>query len=185
MSNPRIIGGSARGIRLEMVPGEITRPITDRVKEALFNIIGADIIDSRFLDLFGGTGSVGIEALSRGAAYAKFLDISQTAIRIIKKNLIKTKCSSKAEVICRDAIAYVKSSKNEVFDYIYIAPPQYKKIWSEVLMLLDANPDQIASNGWVIVQIDPIERDELFLRHLELFDERLYGNSLLLFYIKK
>ncbi|MBE3144210.1 MAG: RsmD family RNA methyltransferase, partial [Planctomycetes bacterium] len=66
MANPRIISGKARGIRLQSVPGDITRPITDRVKEALFNILGADIQDESFLDLFGGTGSVGIEALSRG-----------------------------------------------------------------------------------------------------------------------
>ena len=78
MSNPRIIAGKAKGIRLDVVPGEITRPITDRVKEALFNIIGADIINSTFLDLFGGTGSVGIEALSRGGCFTLFIDSSDS-----------------------------------------------------------------------------------------------------------
>ncbi|NMD30550.1 MAG: 16S rRNA (guanine(966)-N(2))-methyltransferase RsmD, partial [Chloroflexi bacterium] len=73
MSNPRVIAGTARGIRLQPVPGDITRPVTDRVKEALFNIIGADVIGSSLLDLFGGTGAIGIEALSRGAAYVRFL----------------------------------------------------------------------------------------------------------------
>ena len=74
MTGLRVIGGIARGRRLRMVPGEGTRPIGDRPKESLFNIIGADIEDTRFLDLFAGTGSVGIEALSRGAAFAAFVD---------------------------------------------------------------------------------------------------------------
>jgi 16S rRNA (guanine966-N2)-methyltransferase len=185
LSNPRIIGGIARGIRLEMVPGEITRPITDRVKEALFDIIGADIINSRFLDLFGGTGSVGIEALSRGAIFSKFLDINQTATSVIKQNLAKTKLSLNAEVVRMDAHVYLKSQKNDVFDYIFIAPPQYKKIWLDILALLDENPVQINTDGWIIVQIDPIEMEEPALNHFELFDERLYGNTTLLFFIKK
>jgi len=185
LSNPRIIGGIARGIRLKMVPGEITRPITDRVKEALFNIIGGDIKKSRFLDLFGGTGSVGIEALSRGAIFAKFLDIDQTATSVIKQNLAKTKLASNAEVVRMDAHVYLKSRKNEVYDYIFIAPPQYKNIWRDILALLDENPDQITTDGWVIVQIDPIEMEEPALNHFDLFDERSYGNTTLLFYIKK
>jgi len=80
LSNPRIIAGTARGIRLQPVPGNTTRPITDRVKESLFNILGQDILNAAFLDLFGGTGSVGIEALSRGAAYVRLLDLHHAAI---------------------------------------------------------------------------------------------------------
>ena len=76
-------------MRLKSVPGDITRPITDRVKGALFNIISADIVDSRFLDLFGGTGSVGIEALSRGAQFVQFIDKNQVACSVIKENLEK------------------------------------------------------------------------------------------------
>ncbi len=85
MSTPRIIGGTARGLRLQDVPGNVTRPITDRVKEALYNILGSDIKDAALLDLFGGTGSVGIEALSRGASFVRFCDKDRGAYTTIQK----------------------------------------------------------------------------------------------------
>lgn len=185
MNNPRIIAGSARGIRLEMVPGDITRPITDRVKEALFNIIGGDILDSSFLDLFAGTGSVGIEALSRGARFVKFLDISPTATRIIRQNLEKTKLSSRGEVLTVDTFTFLKTQINESFDYIFIAPPQYKNIWIKVLNILDTNPSILNNDGWIIVQIDPLEMENLVLTKFNLFNKRRYGNTLLLFYFKE
>ena len=88
MSNPRIISGKARGFRLQSVPGDSTRPVTDRVKEALFNILNGDIQGSTLLDLFAGTGSIGIEALSRGAAFVRFIDINKQAVTTVKNNLI-------------------------------------------------------------------------------------------------
>lgn len=185
MSNPRIIGGKARGIRLDAVPGDITRPITDRAKEALFNIIGADIQNSTFLDLFGGTGSVGIEALSRGASYARFIEISSIAAKKIHLNLNKTHFSSQAEVLCMDAMKYIQSPVQKKFDYVYIAPPQYKELWLETLQLLDDHHFHLSDDGWVIAQIDPIEEGALRLTHFEVFDQRKYGNTLLLFYFHK
>ena len=185
MSNPRIIGGIARGIRLEAVPGDITRPITDQVKEALFNIIGADIQNSSFLDLFGGTGSVGIEALSRGASFTRFIEISPTAVNVILQNLNKTHLSSHAEVLCMDAMRFLESPLQKKFDYVYIAPPQYKKMWCKTLQLLDEFPFHLSSDGWVIAQIDPIEEEAIQLTHFELFDQRKYGSTLLLFYFYK
>ena len=105
MSNPRIIAGKARGMRLQDVPGDITRPITDRVKEALFNILGNDILDSSLLDLFGGTGSVGIEALSRGAEFVRFIDLNRAAIQVIRANLEHTHLAEHAQVVQSDAFA--------------------------------------------------------------------------------
>ena len=87
MSNLRVISGIARGRRLKSVPGDVTRPITDRVKESLFNILGPDIQDSVVLDLFAGTGSIGIEALSRGAAYVCFNERHRLDIKTIRENL--------------------------------------------------------------------------------------------------
>lgn len=185
MSNPRIIGGSARGIRLEMVPGNITRPITDRVKESLFNIIGTDINSSRFLDLFGGTGSVGIEALSRGADFVRFLDISPQAVSVIRNNLEKTKLTEKAEVICMNALTYLSSNQNDGFDYVYIAPPQYKNIWVQTLDLLETHQHHLNTDAWVMVQIDPVEYSPPKLASLYLFDQRTYGSTMLLFFIYK
>ena len=87
MSTIRVIAGKARGRKLRLVPGDSTRPITDRVKENLFNILGSDIAGSCLLDLFGGTGSVGIEALSRGADWVRFIDLNRNACRTIQQNL--------------------------------------------------------------------------------------------------
>ncbi len=182
MANPRIISGLARGIRLKMVPGEITRPITDMVKEALFNILGQDIEGASLLDLFGGTGSVGIEALSRGAAYCRFIDLHRAAVEVIRFNLEKTRLKENAQVVQADALHYLARPADRAFDYIFIAPPQYKGIWERALALLDAHLDWLNPDGLVIVQIDPREYKALPLQRLEQVEERKYGNTLLVFY---
>jgi 16S rRNA (guanine966-N2)-methyltransferase len=184
LANPRIISGKARGIRLQSVPGDITRPITDRVKEALFNIIGTDIQGVSFLDLFGGTGSVGIEALSRGAGFARFIDLNQPAISTIKTNLERTRLKEKAEVVHMDAFSYLKRPADRSFEYIYIAPPQYKKLWQQSLIDLECNPGWLSADAWVIVQIHPIEYEKMGFKEFEEFEQRHYGSTLLVFYEK-
>ncbi len=96
-------------MRISSVPGDSTRPITDRVKESLFNIIGTDISGATILDLFGGTGSVSIEALSRNARYAKIIDLHPLAIRTIKANLELTRLKDKADVLRLDSLVYLKN----------------------------------------------------------------------------
>jgi 16S rRNA (guanine(966)-N(2))-methyltransferase RsmD len=181
----RVIGGSAKGRNLKLVPGDTTRPVMDRVKEALFNIIGRDIYDASFLDLFAGTGSVGIEALSRGAAKATFVDLEPKAIKTIQDNLAVTKLADKAVVKRADALKLIEQSPFEAFDYIYIAPPQYKSLWLDALKLLDTNEAWIKPDTEVIVQIDPHEEAEIELKHLESIDKRKYGNTLLWFFASK
>ncbi|MBI9047775.1 MAG: 16S rRNA (guanine(966)-N(2))-methyltransferase RsmD [Anaerolineaceae bacterium] len=181
----RIISGTAKGMRIAAVPGDTTRPITDRVKESLFNIIGADIRDSRFLDLFGGTGSVGIEALSRGAAFCQFLDKCNKAVTVIKENLQHTRLAENANVINTDAFRYLQVKVAEPFDYIYIAPPQYKQMWIDAIKYIDENPHWLVEDAWVIVQIHPIEYKELAFKNLEQIEERKYGSTLLIFYERK
>lgn len=182
MSRLRVIAGSARGRRLRSVPGDTTRPITDRVKEALFDIIGTDIHESRFLDLFSGTGSVGIEALSRGAGFALFVDREQRAAATTRANLASTGLEEKARVIHQDAFTLLEQPPEEGFDYIYIAPPQYQGLWKRALLTLDSHPKWLNPDGWVIVQIHPKEYEPLELTHLTEFDQRRYGSTLLVFY---
>jgi 16S rRNA (guanine966-N2)-methyltransferase len=183
MSTPRIIAGTARGIHLQMVPGDITRPITDMVKEALFNILGADdVVDSAWLDLFAGTGSVGIEALSRGAQFVRFNDLNRPAITTITANLEKTRLKGHAQVVQSDAFALLKRKADRTFDYIYIAPPQYKDLWTRALKDIDENPAWLQEDTWVIVQIDPVEYAPQELEHLVEFEQRKYGSTLLVFY---
>jgi 16S rRNA (guanine966-N2)-methyltransferase len=185
MSSPRIISGTARGIRLHSVPGDITRPITDRVKEAVFNILSSDIVGGNFLDLFGGTGSVGIEALSRGANSATFIDLHSQAVNTIKSNLLTTHLESKAKVHQMDAFRYLSGGSNQKYDYIYIAPPQYKQMWLTALHLVDNNMDWLVEDGWVLVQIHPVELEEVVLENLVEFDRRQYGSTVVLFYEPK
>ena len=182
MGNLRVISGIARGRKLRSVPGDSTRPITDRTKESLFNIIGGDIKESTFLDLFAGTGSVGIEALSRGAKHVLFIDNNRKAIQTIKDNLSNTDLEQGAEVRNLDAFLLLKDTAHLSCDYIYIAPPQYKDLCQKALLTLDLNPSWFSDDAWIIVQIDPVEYETLRLRNLVEFDKRRYGSTLLVFY---
>ena len=178
----RVISGRAKGRKLRSVPGDSTRPITDRVKESLFNIIGPEVQDSVFLDLFAGTGSVGIEALSRGAKSALFIDLDRRAIKTINVNLALTKLVDDAQVIHGDALAFLEGPAQNQFDYVYIAPPQYKGIWEKALELVDNHQDWLSPDAWVIVQIHPREFENPALNNLVEFDRRSYGSTLLIFY---
>jgi len=183
----RVIAGKAKGRRLKSVAGDITRPITDRVKEALFNILGSDVVGSNWWDVFGGTGAVGIEALSRGASFVRFTDSNREPVETIKENLKYCRFEPQAEVRRADAFAFLASQPDRRFEYIYIAPPQYKEMWGKALELLDENPGWLAEDGWVIVQIAPREYKTATpaIENLEEFDQRKYGNTLLVFYQRK
>lgn len=179
----RVIAGKARGMKLKPVPGDSTRPIMDRVKEALFSIIGADIRDASFLDLFAGTGSVGIEALSRGAAFARFVDLNRRAVKIAQANLAITRLESQAEVLRRDAFQLLAKPPDRHFDFIFVAPPQYRGLWLKTLHALDSNTKWHQAACQIIVQIDPKEYEiEHEFMYLELYDKRRYGSTMLMFY---
>jgi 16S rRNA (guanine(966)-N(2))-methyltransferase RsmD len=178
----RVISGTAKGRKLKDVPGDSTRPVTDMVKQALFNILGADVADSTWWDLFGGTGGIGIEALSRGAKFVRFSELNRRAIETIQWNLLHTGFSAQAEIRRGDAFVMLTAPADRQFDYVYIAPPQYKGLWSEALLALDANPGWLSEGAWIIVQIHPREHQKLALRNLEEFDQRKYGSTLLVFY---
>lgn len=181
----RVISGSARGMKLKKVPGESTRPIMDRVKENLFNLIDMDYVnDAHWLDLFAGTGQVGIEALSRGAAHVTFLDKVRPAIKVIQENLAHTKMTDAAMVRHADAFLWLESAApTPLFDVIYVAPPQYHGVWVGAMSAIQLRIDDLLKeDGMVIVQIDPREYQPIDLAQLQLEKERTYGNTILLFY---
>jgi 16S rRNA (guanine966-N2)-methyltransferase len=182
----RIIGGKAKGRRIRSVPGETTRPITDKVREALFNIIGSDIYGATFLDLFAGTGSVGIEALSRGAEYVLFIERNRRPFTVIRENLISTNLQEGSMVIQADAFTFLEGLPNQQFNYVFIAPPQYKDMWERALISLDKHTEWLSKDAWVIVQIHPIEYkpigDKVMVANLVEFDQRHYGSTILVFY---
>src|SRR5215207_30078 len=178
----RVIAGKAKGRKLKSVPGDTTRPITNRVKESLFNIIAGDVVDSNWWDVFAGTGAVGIEALSRGAAFVRFSDANRLPIETINFNVEHCGFGSQSEIRRADAFAFLSSTPDRTFEYIYMAPPQYQEMWAKALELLDENIDWLSEDGWVIAQIHPKEYREyksLVLENLEEFDQRKYGTTLL------
>ncbi len=186
----RVVGGSARGKHLIMVPGQGTRPIANRVKTALFDMLRPRLEGMTVLDLFAGTGSVGIEALSQGAAFCTFIDLAPKAIATINTNLKTTGFADQAEVVRSDGLRFLCST-DRVFDLIYIAPPQYKNLWSDALGRLAQRPellytpadgDDERDTGVAIVQIDPQEYDSLDLGSIHEVRRKRYGNTLLVFY---
>ncbi len=182
----RVISGTAKGRKLKDVPGDTTRPVTDMVKEALFNILAGDVLDSVWWDLFAGTGAIGIEALSRGASFVRFSDLNRLPVETIQANLQTTGFTPHAEIRRGDAFGMLEAAPTRPFDYVYIAPPQYKEMAYKALKILDANPGWLNDEGaWVIVQIHPREYRKLELKSLEEFEERKYGSTLLVFYEMK
>jgi 16S rRNA (guanine(966)-N(2))-methyltransferase RsmD len=187
----RVISGTAKGRTLK-APGAATRPITDRVKTSLFNILGARVIDANVLDLFAGAGSVGIEALSRGARAATFVELDRDALHAIRENLALTRLADRAQIVRLDVFKFIRhtpQSETEEgrgggYDLIYVAPPQYKGLWSETLRALDTSA-LLSEKGIVVAQIHPKEYHALELQRLELFDQRKYGSTMLCFYRSK
>lgn len=180
----RVIAGTARGRRLQAVPGSGTRPITDRAKEALFSILQPELPGARLLDLFAGTGQVGIEALSRGAAACDFNELAPEALKVIQANLAATGLAGpEARLMRRDAFRLLDSPPARPYDLIFVAPPQYKGLWKRAVAALDAAcAAWLGAEGLLVVQIDPREGEDLPLEALVLTDRRRYGSVELRFY---
>lgn len=190
----RVIAGSARGISLASVKGDKTRPIQDRTKESLFNILSGIIQDSRVMDLYAGTGAIGIEALSRGAASCIFVEHNKQVIQIIKDNLAATGLQNKATVIKCDVleIASCLERDNIKLDIVFAAPPyplvEKNAYRSELLTFFSILSEKhiIQPEGIVILQ----QRKAEFQMPPEaaclgLFDTRMYGDTQVLFFRNK
>ncbi|MBO4939010.1 MAG: 16S rRNA (guanine(966)-N(2))-methyltransferase RsmD [Oscillospiraceae bacterium] len=146
----RVITGKARGIQLKTPDGMLTRPTTDRVKEALFSIINFDIPMADVLDLFGGTGQLGIEALSRGAKSAVFVDQRDDACRLIRENLRRTKLEQDAKVVRSDYLDYLKRCR-EKFGIIFLDPP-YAEVFLENALKCITEIDILQSGGIIVTE---------------------------------
>lgn len=178
----RVISGSARGTKISSIESELTRPTLDRVKESLFNIIQGRIKDSVVLDLFAGSGALGIEALSRGAKRAYFCDKNSQAINMIKQNLEKTRFMDKSIVINKD-FKKCLNDINEKLDIIFIDPP-YKDNLSIDSINIVIEKGILNKDGIMIIETDEICRDKRGLenlKNLQIIDERKYGRVNLIF----
>lgn len=178
----RIIGGKAKGTKLYTLEGDNTRPTLDRVKESLFNIIQRDIPESIFLDLFSGSGAIGLEAVSRGAKKAILCDKSKEAISIIKKNIEKTHLENQIELYQLPFEKLLNDKIEEKIDIIYIDPP-YKTdfVYNAIKIILDKN--LINENSIVIIETDEEERiiKQIEKLNIEIVNQRKYGRAHLIF----
>ena len=178
----RVITGKARGITLKTPEGMQTRPTTDRVKEAMFSIIQFEVPGARVLDLFGGSGQLGIEALSRGAKSAVFVDATENACKLIRENLKRTKLEQEGRVVRSDYLDYLKRCR-ETFDIILLDPP-YAEVFLENALKYIVEIDILQSGG-IIVAERPLGKDlpwdfEGYVRSRDY----KYGNTLLTLYRK-
>ena len=148
----RVIAGSARSLPLKTIEGTDTRPTQDRIKETLFNMLQSDIPGCKFLDLYSGSGAIGIEALSRGAAKAVLVENSKKAVECIKDNLTFTKLADKADVMEMDVLSAINRLKGkDVFSIVYMDPPYSNDYERDVLAAL-RNSDIIDEYTIIIVE---------------------------------
>ena len=179
----RVITGKARGVTLKTPEGLQTRPTTDRVKEALFSVIQFDIPTACVLDLFGGTGQLGIEALSRGAKRAVFVDESDKACRLIQENLKRTRLEGEGSVVRSDYLAYLSRCR-EKFDIIFLDPP-YAEVFLENALKKITEIDILQSGG-IIVTERPLGKELPFeLEGYTRSKDYKYGNTLITLYRKE
>ena len=166
----RVISGQYRRTVLNTLPGDNTRPTTDRIKETLFNIISEEVNGSTFLDLFAGSGQIGIEALSRYADSVTFIDNNMKATDCINDNLRKCRIEEGYTVICSDVISSLKRFKDNTFDMVFMDPPYGKGLEKEVLYIL-SDSNIVKNDGLIIVEAD-LDTDFNYISELHFTDVR-------------
>lgn len=179
----RVISGKARGLKLNTPKNDDVRPTTDRVKESLFNIINPYIMDGDILDLFAGTGSLGIECLSRGANKCVFVDLNRSSIEIVKSNIKKARVESNSEVLNVDFKAAIERVKNNSykFDIIFMDPPYYKNMFFEALEKIEKS-NILKEDGIIVVEHDTKQEFPENIGKLINYRSKKYGNTTITFY---
>ena len=180
----RIVAGRARGLKLKTIEEYSTRPTKDMVKEALFSIIMDYIPDSIVLDLFAGSGGIGIEAISRGAQKCYFIDSNKACIDVIKENLTKAKFLEDSEVLYSDFDKALDKLKDTKFDIIYIDPPYNQGLGLKAINKISSY-DMLNSIGVLVFETDSIEDVPEVIGKYEKFKEKKYGRNVLSFFLRK
>ncbi len=179
----RIISGKYKGLHLVSFQAGHIRPTTDRVKESQFNILQNSIEDARVLDLFSGTGSLGLEAMSRGAKEVVFVDKNSKSIAILEKNIAKLKISEPHQVVQKDVLSFLKSFQGEPFDIIFIDPPFTEQMAHEVMLAVDKSK-VFAQQTLITIESGRREKIEDHYTFLEKYDVREFGDKYLSFFRK-
>lgn len=175
----RVTGGTGKGRRLRVPPGDRVRPTSDKVKQALFNILGGKVDGAVVLDLFAGTGGIGIEALSRGAARAVFIDDSRKSLDAVRHNIEQSGVGSRAQVIASKAESFVKRT-DEQFDIVFLDPPYTQEIAPLLGQIADS--DLLAPDAVVVAEHFKKQPSPQGAGPLALSREAVYGDTVLAFY---
>ena len=183
----RIITGKARGLHLNVPKNYDVRPTADRVKESLFNIIGSKIVDAAVLDLFAGSGNLGLESWSRGAQLVQFVDNSRVSLRLTESNIQKCRAEAECKVLKHDAEAAVDLlyKQGQRFDLVFVDPP-YNKGWvQKILVKLEKNPI-LAESGWLVAEHSMHDDIAIAVSDgYEIFRRQQYGETVLTFIRRK
>lgn len=176
----RIISGSCRGRKLSQIQGRDIRPTSDRVREALFNIIGPSVRGQRVLDLFAGTGAFGLEALSRGADTAVFVEQAQASCDIIRKNIELCGMEDRAGLVCHDLVGHPLPHLSGPFDLIFMDPP-YDKGYPEIVLAKPGFMDLLSPGGILIVEQSTRETLANPLNGLDIYRQKKYSKTFISF----
>ncbi|SPF54979.1 putative rRNA methyltransferase YlbH [Candidatus Desulfosporosinus infrequens] len=175
----RIIAGEMRGRLLKAVEGMQTRPTSDKVKGAIFNVLGDRVLDARVLDLFAGTGNLAIEAISRGSREAVLVEKNFDAHRVIRENIERIGVGDKANLLLMDAFRYLNRYPEEVFNLIFLDPPYHKELVAKVILTLKEHPAYLAPSGVIVAET--AKDEELLNSDIYPFEIRktgVYGDTL-------
>jgi 16S rRNA (guanine966-N2)-methyltransferase len=177
----RIISGSISGRRLKTLAGTHTRPTSDKVKGAIFNVLAEKVSESRVLDLFAGSGALALEALSRGAYTAILLEKSSQACEVIRENIHLTGFDSQVKIFNRDGLSYLKGLSEECFDLVFIDPPYNQGLALNSLHLL-ATGNYLSDNAVIIVETSREEELPVEINGISLRKKAKYGDTLVWYY---
>ncbi len=178
----RVTGGTGRGRRLKTPAGSRVRPTSDKVKQALFNIIGEKVIDARFLDLFAGAGGIGIEALSRGAGHVVFVDSSRASLDVVRQNIEQTGFGDKAQAVLSKAESFLKRPPAS-YDIVFLDPPYADEL--QPLLELIAASGSLKPDSIVIAEHFKKQPSPAGAGDLTLYREAKYGDTVLAFYSQR
>lgn len=180
----RVISGTVGGQKLKTLRGLETRPTADRVREALFNVLNPRIPKCRFLDLYAGTGAIGIEALSRGADQVVFIDVNPAAVQVIRENLSRMQLLDRAEVICAKLPRGLElvAARGYKFELVFVDPPYWNSLGEPTLNKLSFN-NLLAAEGWVVLETAAKEQPlPTSVGGLECFRQKRYGDTRLSYF---
>ena len=173
----RIITGRAKGIRLKTLDGDSTRPTAERVKEAVFSMLQGDMDNRKVLDLFAGSGQMGLEAVSRGAAHATMIDNSLSAVKIISENAQKTKLDQYCTIKKEEALTFLRFSKGEKYDIVFLDPPYAAKFYRPALEAM-LRYDVLKSTSMIVCESDTediFDNDETLSSSFNVIKQSRYG----------